>query len=349
MATSEKRQKLFGGFNRLRDFPLDASSLYETKDEAEAYLRSNKTAYEGQLIVVKHGEGQGIYKIGTTQDETLTLGDPLADSSDVAQAFEDIAEIKGSLADHDSRITQTLEWLTSVSKNYATKGELDAEIRKLLGDDYANIKTELNSIYELSEQLDRVLVLLYEGLNGRTYSDVVSAVLTNLSEIKALSKRLDDTASAINARIDGHDERLTVLEAFKAHMTDQHILDVVNSQGLEHIEYKEAFHASKEARLGSFTYTPGFIITKASIIIDNVAFDSQDTSATYSVGLRLEGSQTLLAGPYELPVDETAAELDFPLINAVPSANGKAELVLSENIAAIAALVAISYTRVPNN
>ena len=48
----ENRQLLFGGFERLQDFPLDSSSIFRNLKELDYYVKHNRIAYPGQLLVV---------------------------------------------------------------------------------------------------------------------------------------------------------------------------------------------------------------------------------------------------------------------------------------------------------
>ena len=48
----ENRQLLFGGFERLQDFPLDPSSIFRNLEELDYYVKNNRIAYPGQLLVI---------------------------------------------------------------------------------------------------------------------------------------------------------------------------------------------------------------------------------------------------------------------------------------------------------
>jgi hypothetical protein len=57
------------GYLRLGNFPLDASSVYDSFQAASEYADSNPTAYPGQLIAVVQGRTVTIYQLGYKLDE----------------------------------------------------------------------------------------------------------------------------------------------------------------------------------------------------------------------------------------------------------------------------------------
>lgn len=58
------KQNLYGSLNRLQNFPLDLTSIYETKTLLDEYINKDKRAYIGQLICVYNDskkQNNGLY------------------------------------------------------------------------------------------------------------------------------------------------------------------------------------------------------------------------------------------------------------------------------------------------
>ena len=54
-----KTWSLGSAFKRADALPLDLYSVWETKEEAEAYAAEHPTAYPGQTLIVVEKEGEG--------------------------------------------------------------------------------------------------------------------------------------------------------------------------------------------------------------------------------------------------------------------------------------------------
>jgi hypothetical protein len=130
-------------------------------------------------------------------------------------------------------------------------------------------------------------------------------------------------------------------------MTDQHILDVVNTQGLENVEYKESFRINQNKKRGSFNYNNSFLITKATIDLDHLVFDDKSNEETYTIALKIANSNQFITETYEFPIEETEISVNLPLVNTVPEIDGQVELAFSENVTGSNGLVTVNYTRVP--
>ena len=85
---TENYQFLFNSFQRLRDFPLEKNSRFETENELKIYLATDKTVYEGQIIsvistknvyIILKEENKFTYKrVGISDEEVAVIADNIA-------------------------------------------------------------------------------------------------------------------------------------------------------------------------------------------------------------------------------------------------------------------------------
>jgi hypothetical protein len=101
------------GYLRLGNFPLDASSVYETFEAASEYASSNPTAYPGQLVAVTDEVNRTvtIYQLGFKSDPEAS-GFEL--ESLVAGQVGTVKSINGIFPDEDGNVTISLEALDDI-------------------------------------------------------------------------------------------------------------------------------------------------------------------------------------------------------------------------------------------
>jgi hypothetical protein len=95
------------GYLRLGNFPLDASSVYSTLDDAETYVSQNPTAYPGQLVAVADEDNETV----TVYQVSYRSGGGLELQSLVANATGNVRSINGILPDINGNITLDLDHL----------------------------------------------------------------------------------------------------------------------------------------------------------------------------------------------------------------------------------------------
>jgi hypothetical protein len=95
------------GYLRMGNFPLDASSVYDSQQDAEFYVENNPTAYPGQLIAVANNQNETvtIYQVGYKSGGGLEI------QSLVADATGNVRSINNILPDVNGNITLDLEHL----------------------------------------------------------------------------------------------------------------------------------------------------------------------------------------------------------------------------------------------
>jgi hypothetical protein len=95
------------GYLRLGNFPLDASSVFESFSEANIYADTNPTAYLGQIIAVANNQNETvtIYQVGYKSGGGLEI------QSLVADATGNVRSINNILPDVNGNITLDLEHL----------------------------------------------------------------------------------------------------------------------------------------------------------------------------------------------------------------------------------------------
>lgn len=173
-------------FQRLNNFPLDNTYVFETLIEAEQYAIHNKTAYEGQIVYVKdarsideNGEGAEFYDGLFIIDHYKTLR-PL---------FKFILSTlktdsgSGLTSDGVSMDTTDVKEVLGIEDSIDNSAELE-EIRN-------NIETLEDTIIPFQEHLDTYqdeLNILQENIDGHTHSmddirSLESSLATKVNDI----------------------------------------------------------------------------------------------------------------------------------------------------------------------
>ena len=165
---------LYTSFKRLKGFPLDADSVFNTFAEAEAYTHG-KTSYPGQIISVINdinSEKNAVYMVG--RDETHASGKSItAVSGDaetisklkllIAEANSRIDAVEASVKDTDSKITDLEnklgEDIDTKLEEFATKASVK-EISDNLASHVEEFNTHVNDynakISKLSNEIAKI-------------------------------------------------------------------------------------------------------------------------------------------------------------------------------------------------
>lgn len=141
---------LFSSFQRLQNFPLDISSLYETLEKLNKYIESSGVAYAGQIV--------GVYK----------------DNEDLNGVYI-IVDENGKLVPKKSASQTDLDNLGNQVKN-EIQVKLD-KITKILGDDESGDETGLiQKVNDLQKQINYII----DNKDGKS---PISNALDSIKEI----------------------------------------------------------------------------------------------------------------------------------------------------------------------
>lgn len=294
---NEKTQKIYGGFTRLRNFPLDSTSIFDTMEDLVKYLIYNKTAYEGQLCVVRASDPQGgVYQI-TKDYNNGELGYlRLADDKNVIKNTEDIATLFKDLADKHSQIainTQNIDALrTKLTNEYVTNSVLAEEINKILGDEYEGLSNNLNDIVELSHNITDLMAEIETKINSeevlavfREYTRRFAAIENDISII---SSREEQDISNARERLNHIDEQIA--DILPRILNEDDVLEIVERRGLFNV-----------IRTHDFTFTPSVNIDRSSGFV----FHAGDTIRSIQVTMSIPSNTTGTFIPYMSNLDGT--------------------------------------------
>ena len=222
---------LYTSFKRLKGFPLDADSVFNTFAEAETYAHG-KTSYPGQIISVindTNSEKNAVYMIG--RDDKHVSGKGIAVVSSNAEAISElnalinkanlrIDGVEASVKATDSKITalenKLGEDIDTKLENFATKksveelsGKLDSHVEEFNG----HVNAYNKKIFELSNEIKKIkenfdtadIDSLAEIAKWfRENADIVSTVTSVTAAVSALQ----GSVNSIIARLDTVDSRL---------------------------------------------------------------------------------------------------------------------------------------------
>ena len=222
---------LYTSFKRLKGFPLDADSVFNTFAEAETYAHG-KTSYPGQIISVindTNSEKNAVYMIG--RDDKHVSGKGIAVVSSNAEAISElkllIAEansridsVEASVEATDSKITDLEnklgEDIDTKLENFATKksveelsGKLDSHVTKFNEhvDAYnAKILELSNEIGKIKENyktadIDSLAEIAKWFKENAGIVGTVTSVVTNVEALKTSVASINTTLNSIDTRL----------------------------------------------------------------------------------------------------------------------------------------------------
>ena len=222
---------LYTSFKRLKGFPLDADSVFNTFAEAEAYTHG-KTSYPGQIISVindNNSEKNAVYMVG--RDETHESGKGITAVSGDAEAISKLNQsikeansridaVKASVEATDSKITDLEnklgEDIDTKLENFATKASV-----KEISDNLASHVEEFNNhvnvynekVSQLSADIEKIkknfdtadIDSLAEIANwfkeNAGIVDTVKTVVTDVSTLKNSVASISTILNSIDTRL----------------------------------------------------------------------------------------------------------------------------------------------------
>lgn len=225
---------LYTSFKRLKGFPLDADSVFNTFAEAEAYTHG-KTSYPGQIISVindNNSEKNAVYMVG--RDETHESGKGITAVSGDAEAISKLNQsikeansridgVEASVKATDSKITDLEnklgEDIDTKLENFATKASV-----KEISDNLASHVEEFNKhantynakILELSNEIEKIkknfdtadIDSLAEIANWfKENAGIVGTVTSVVTDVEALKT----SVAFINTTLNSIDTRLNII------------------------------------------------------------------------------------------------------------------------------------------
>lgn len=198
-------QKLFSGFSRLRDFPLDPSCIYKKLTDAQYYVEHDRTAYVGQVlaIVADTEEISGLYYINENKE--------LVNTVNLAKVREEIAAANQILA-------------AALRKEIATadeqvKSDINKQLQELKGE-FTGSLSDLNSKVEAADQIihdligdaDEKIAALNKALELLKDDGKLTESLDSIAEITEWLKKHGDDFDNLNAVIDKGKEDIAKLQ-----------------------------------------------------------------------------------------------------------------------------------------
>lgn len=231
---------LYTSFKRLKGFPLDADSVFDTFAEAEAYTHG-KTSYPGQIISVindNNSEKNAVYMIG--RDETHASGKGITAVSGDAEAISKlnaridaanlkINKVESSVKDTDSKITalenKLGEDIDTKLENFATKDSV-----KKISDNLASHVDDFNKhvdaynakILELSKEIDKIKENLdttdIDSLAEiakwfRDNAGIVGTVTSVVTDVEALKTSVASINTTLNTKLASIDSHLNNIDS----------------------------------------------------------------------------------------------------------------------------------------
>ena len=242
---------LYTSFKRLKGFPLDADSVFDTFAEAEAYTHG-KTSYPGQTISVindDNSEKNALYMIGIDKTHasgksiTAVSGDAEAISKLkllIAEANSRIDDVEDSVKATDSKITalenKLGEDIDTKLENFATKksveelsGKLDSHVTKFNEhvDAYnAKILDLSNEIGKIKENLDTTDIDSLAEIakwfkDNAKIVDTVTSVTTAVSELQKSVASINTTLNSIDTRLNNIDASINTINDNASKLSDR--------------------------------------------------------------------------------------------------------------------------------
>ena len=179
-------QNLYGSLNRLQNFPLDKTSVYETKTLLAEYLANDKRAYDGQLLCVYNDSNKnnnGLYIARTDSVSQSKKSIKIADDDTVATLTESLDSAKTDIEAIQAQLPSyaTLDITTSLRNDLNT----------LIGG--TAIAETMDSIKEISDWIETHNAEL-ENI------DLIKTTLTNLSStVSALQTSINSIQTTISS------------------------------------------------------------------------------------------------------------------------------------------------------
>ena len=242
---------LYTSFKRLKGFPLDADSVFNTFAEAETYAHG-KTSYPGQIISVindTNSEKNAVYMVG--RDETHASGKGITAVSGDAEA---ISKLNQSIRDANSRIdaveasveatdskiadleNKLGEDIDTKLENFATKASVK-EISDNLVSHVAEFNTHVNTynakVSELSNEID-IIKSNFKTADIDSLAEIakwfkdnagivgtVTSVTTAVSELQKSVASINTTLNSIDTRLNNIDASINTINDNASKLSDR--------------------------------------------------------------------------------------------------------------------------------
>ena len=225
---------LYTSFKRLKGFPLDADSVFNTFAEAETYAHG-KTSYPGQIISVindTNSEKNAVYMMG--RDETHASGKCITAGSGDAEAISElnalinkanlrIDGVEASVKATDSKITDLEkkigEDIDTKLENFATKDSV-----KKISDNLAlhvekfneHVDAYNDKILELSNEIKKIKSNL-DTADIDSLAEIAkwfkdnAKIVDTVTSVTAAVSTLQDSVASINTTLNSIDTRLNTI------------------------------------------------------------------------------------------------------------------------------------------
>ena len=242
---------LYTSFKRLKGFPLDADSVFNTFAEAETYAHG-KTSYPGQIISVindTNSEKNAVYMIG--RDDKHVSGKGIAVVSSNAEAISElkllideansrIDGVEASVKATDSKITDLEnklgEDIDTKLENFATKDSVK-KISDNLASHVADFNKHVNAYNEKVSKLSADIEKIkknYETADIDSLAEIanwfkenagivgtVTSVTTAVSELQKSVASINTTLNSIDTRLNNIDASINIINSNASKLSDR--------------------------------------------------------------------------------------------------------------------------------
>ncbi len=180
-------------FKRQGAFPLDAFSVFDTKEAASTYAKESKIAYVGQVLAVPFDDKCYLYVIKNEAGdlEQITLYNSLADANVERRRWDsyltgvDVSELEDSLNSGKTYSDSNSELRKSINSEISERFNKDKELQQAISNVYT--KDESDNKFETKEYVD----ILYNALS--TCGESITYLTNEIESLKEGALLDDDT------------------------------------------------------------------------------------------------------------------------------------------------------------
>lgn len=302
---------LYTSFKRLKGFPLDADSVFNTFAEAEAYTHG-KTSYPGQIISVINdinSEKNAVYMIG--RDETHASGKGITavsgDTEAISKLNQSIKEansridaVKASVEATDLKITalenKLGEDIDTKLENFATKKsveELSGKLDSHVAEFNKHVNTYNEKVSQLSNEIDKIKKN-YETADIDSLAeiakwfkdnakivDTVTSVVTDVDTLKTSVASINTTLNSIDTRLNIIGDSINTINDNASKLSDRVTAAESNISDIKDIVENSGNCGVIKVVFGNTaSFQEVTNILKPGCVIENISVDIQNNIST---------------------------------------------------------------------
>ena len=199
---TDKNQIIFSGFKRLRNFPLDPTSTFETYKDLEEYVLKNKTIYPGQTFTVYMDEiNSGFYIYINNQIIKLAdiyMLEGLKDSfmMDIKEVSSNIESVKQSFLENIAFVENSLKNLSVDFLKFKEENDSLKLIEKI-EENKKNIRESTSTFQIEIDTLKNRADILQSSLSNFSSSVIDKIELDEFGNLSEIQKNNIPTVKAV--------------------------------------------------------------------------------------------------------------------------------------------------------